>query len=212
VADIFTSDFEGATPFSGWDVAAATVTQNVSVYHGGAASAKHDGVSGAAPLLTENIAGAPTTLVSQFWFYVPTSMPGGYSFVFGQMVCSGFFGYVTIKSTSTNTIAVQLTNGVSTDEQTGTFARDTWTRLTTRLITNPAVTCDWNLATTEKTQVVWSGGGTTTVSSFKLGSVSVAAGLIHYTDDVRLSTTGSDYDVYKGAVSTVPRMALLGVG
>jgi hypothetical protein len=212
VADIFTSDFEGATPFAAWDVAAATVTQNTSVYHGGAASAKHDATVGPAPLLTENIAAAPTTLVSQLWFYIPTSVPGGYTFTIVQMVCSGFFCYLNIKSTSTNTLAVQLTNGVSTDEQTATFARDTWTRFTARLVTNPAITCSWNLDTTEKTQAVWSSGGTTTVTGYKIGSASVAAGLTHYSDDLRLSVTSSDYDVYKGAVSTVPRMALLGVG
>lgn len=215
MADIFTSDFEGGTPFSVWTTAAASVSQDTGTFHGGAASAKHDGTVATDPLLTKTIAGSPTALVVQFWFYVPTSMPGGYTGVtIARIVCNFFNIYFKLNNTSTFELQAQLDNGTTQWQQTATYTEGEWHQVTMRANMNPApISLDWNVDGSEKTQVA-SSGGTTFATAFNLGYAGAAAtGLVFYTDDVRVGNAAGDYETYKGsAVSTASRMALLGVG
>jgi hypothetical protein len=216
MADIFTSDFEGATPFSGWTTAAATVTQNTSTFHGGAASAKFDATTATQPLLTKSIAGSPATLVAQWWFFVPASVPNGYTGVTVlRLLCPGFNVFFKLNNTGPSfQLQMQMSDGANTVEQHSAYTEDTWTRLTLRALFGSApVTVEWNVGTAEQTTVQWALGGTNTFTGFNLGYAGGAAGLVFYGDDVRLSTTSTDYDVYKGTSSSATsRMALLGVG
>jgi hypothetical protein len=213
MADIFTSDFEGATPFSGWTSAAASVTQDTGIFHGGAASALHTATGGTFPLLAKTIAGAPTVLVAQWWFYVPASMPNGLTGItIGRVRCSFFNVYFKLNHTTTFELQMQMSDGTNTFQQTASYVEDSWTRLTMRVILNPAITVDWNVGTTEMTQVVYGFAGTTDVQEFLLGASTLAAGLTHYSDDLRLSTTSADYDTYKGAAAgSSSSLTLLGV-
>lgn len=213
MADIFTSDFEGATPFANWDSAASTVTQDTGVFHAGAAAAKHDATGATFPLLQESIAGSPTVLVSQWWFYVPASMPSGYTGItIGRVVCSFFNIYFKLNNTTTGELQMQMSNGTSTAQQTASYLEDNWTRVTMRAnVGVDPMTVDWNIGTTERTQVSWGLGGTTTVTGFHLGTATLASGLTFYSDDLRLSTTSADYATYLGSTTAQKRLALLGI-
>lgn len=213
MADIFTADFEGGTPFANWDTAAASVTQNTSIFHGGAASALHTATGSPAPLLTESIAGSPTVLVAQWWFYVPASMPNGYTGItIGRVLCSFFNIFFKLNHTTTFELQMQMSNGTTTTQQTASYVEDSWTRVTMRVnVGVDPMTVDWNVGTAEQTQVTF-GGGTTTVTGFNLGTSTLASGLTFYSDDLRLSTTSADYDTYKGAAASAPStFALLGI-
>jgi hypothetical protein len=212
MADIFTSDFEGGTPFSGWTSAAASVTQDTSIVHGGAGAALHTATS-TAPLLAKTIAGAPTVLVAQWWFYVPASVPNGLTGIqIGRIRCSFFNIFFKLNHTTSFELQMQMSDGTNTFQQTASYVEDSWTRLTMRATLSPAITVDWNIGTTDMTQVAYGFAGTTDVQEFVLGASTVASGLTHYSDDLRLSSTSADYDTYK-SVSTATRrsLALTGV-
>jgi hypothetical protein len=214
MADIFTADMEGATPFSGFTSAAASVTQVGSPVHGGAGAALHTATGGTFPILAKTIAGAPTTLVAQLWFYVPASVPNGLSAItIARVRCSFFNILFKLNDTTGFGLQMQMSDGANTFQQTATYVEDSWTRLTMRATLTPAITVDWNIGTTEMTQVVYGFAGTTDVQEFLLGASTLATGLTHYTDDLRLSTTSADYDTYKGAAAagSSSSLALLGV-
>jgi hypothetical protein len=209
VATFFSSDFEGGSPFSGWDVTPATVTQDTSIFHAGAASAKHDSTLALFPRLGKTIAGAPTLIVAQEWFYIPSSVPGGLLSQVCRVRCSFFSVYLRIDTTAL-TAEMVMDDGSIQPSQSGSYTVDTWTRLTMRVNVgvNPMLT-DWNLGTTEQTQVSYP-GGTTDVQEFLDGSSDLASGLITYSDDVLLGNASGDYEAYLADSSEVlmPRHAI----